>query len=49
VIGSGSGTSEPDGLSRVGGWQLGGVPGTNLLEAMVAGLTTVQFTATAIF
>ena len=49
VIGSGSGTSEPDGLSRVGGWQLGGVPGTNLLEATVAGLTTVQFTATAIF
>jgi hypothetical protein len=48
VIGSGSGTSEPDGLSRVGGWQLGDFPGTNLLEATVAGLTTVQFTATAI-
>jgi hypothetical protein len=44
----GAQTTGMDGVATVGGWTLGAVQGPNTLEATVAGLVPVQFTATSV-
>ena len=47
VIGQDVILSESDGLVTIEGWQMGGLPRQNVLEATAQGLGTVIFTATA--
>ena len=47
VIGNPSVISEPDGMARAGGWQMGSTPGEQLLEAAATGFTPLTFSATA--
>jgi len=47
VIGSDSIASDKFGLAKVEGWQLGPIPGPNILEAALPGGSVAQFLATA--